>query len=150
MGRIYERLIKHFWKRIIFKDVNSIPPGGNFPQVIEHALEKAKAVVVVIGPEWLSARNEHGERFLQDPEDFVRLEIETAKDLQIPIIPVLLGNICLPTVDELPSSLKFLPYLQSLSIRPDPDFQIDVGRLCGALEKLFQWPWLWAKIHSGQ
>ena len=118
---------------------------GNFPKVIKHALEKAKAVVVVIGPEWVNARNDQGNQRLNDPEDFVRLEIETAHELQIPIIPVLLGNACLPTVEELPLSLNFLPFLQSLSIRPDPDFQIGIGRLCSALEKLTKWPWLWVK-----
>jgi len=76
-----------------------------------------------------------GMRRLDDPLDFVRMEIEAAIERDIPIIPLLVNNATMPTAEDLPPSLHTLVYRNGLLVRPDPDFHNDMGRLIAALSK---------------
>ena len=76
-----------------------------------------------------------GGRRLDDPADFVRLEIEAALKRDIPVIPVLVDNVSPPKADQLPESLGSLAYRQAIPIRPPPDFQHDVERLIRDVER---------------
>lgn len=135
VGRIYDTLTGQFPRDTVFKDVDSIPLGVSFPEYLRKALSAAKVVLVVIGPDWLTASNANGQRRLDAPDDFVRLEVETALRLNIPIIPVAVSNATLPTVLELPELLRELALRNGLAVRPDPDFHRDMERL---LSRLFQ------------
>ena len=86
-GRIYDRLKEHFGKSAIFKDVDSIPPGVDFKEHLERAVGKCKVFLVVIGDRWLESKDERRRNRLQDPDDFVRIEIESALKRNIMIIP---------------------------------------------------------------
>jgi hypothetical protein len=99
-GRIYDRLVSKFTQKQIFKDVDSIPLGVSFPAHIRQLLSKASVVLVVIGPDWVTAEDEHGRRRLDDPSDFVRLEVELALRADMPVIPVLVSNASMPQVSE--------------------------------------------------
>src|SRR5947209_6362751 len=77
-GRIYDRLVGKFTPKQVFKDVESIPLGVSFPLHIKQMLSKTRVALVIIGPGWLTASDEQGRRRLDDPNDFVRLEVETA------------------------------------------------------------------------
>jgi hypothetical protein len=134
-GRIYDRLVEHFSAANLFKDVDNIPQGSDFRRVLDDAIGQASAVLVVIGPKWLSAVEADGGRRLDNPADFVRLEVETALRKGLPIIPVLVGQARMPTPAELPQSLQELPYRHGLPVRPDPDFNRDLERLAAALEQ---------------
>jgi hypothetical protein len=65
----------------------------------------------------------------------VRLEVQAALETKLPVIPVLVGHAQMPTPDELPDRLQQLPYRNGLSVRPDPDFNIDMERLVSGLEQ---------------
>src|SRR5262249_37162883 len=74
--------------------------------------------------------SQDGSRRLDNPNDFVRLEIETAlKRPRIRIIPVLVNNAAMPGGNELPSSIKALAYKHAALVRNDPDFEWDIKRL---------------------
>src|SRR5690349_18678150 len=75
-GWLFDRLAEHFGRTQVFKDVDSLQPGDDFVEVITAAVVSCAALVAVIGERWLSAADEHGRRRLNDPDDFVRVEIE--------------------------------------------------------------------------
>src|SRR5262249_49759992 len=92
----------------LFMDVDAIPLGTNFSKVLHEEVAKCGVLLAVIGPDWSDARDEHGNRRLDDPNDFVRIEIAAALQRNIPVIPVLLEGARIPKADELPEDLKEL------------------------------------------
>ena len=132
-GRIYDRLREQFGKSAIFKDVDSIPPGVDFREHLEKAVGKCKVFLVVIGDQWLEAKDAKRRNRLQDPDDFVRIEIEAALKRNIPIIPLLVRGASIPAEAKLPPSLRKLVYRNGILIRSDPDFHGDMDRLIEAI-----------------
>jgi hypothetical protein len=129
-GRIYDRLVAAFGVHNIFKDVDAIPPGVDFRTYIDDALSKASVVVVIIGQQWVLTTDDYGKRRLNNPDDFVRIEVETAlKRENVLVIPVLVNDARMPPPEMLPPSLKELAYRNSLEVRNDPDFNHDVSHL---------------------
>jgi TIR domain len=135
-GRIYDHLVQSFGTGSVFKDVDSIPVGTDFPSHIQRILRQATAQVIVIGPRWLDIRDETGRPRLQNPGDFVRQEIETGLASGIPVIPVLVEGATMPPAQVLPPSLAPLTRLQAVNIRFDPDFTTDARRLITAIERV--------------
>jgi TIR domain len=132
-GRIYDRLTQHLNRDEVFKDVDSIRSGQVFPKVLEGILERCNVILVLIGDSWLDVLTPRGTRRLEDPEDFVRQEIESALRRNILVIPILLGKATMPEAKNLPISLQALVTRHALKIRPDPDFHRDMDRLVADL-----------------
>lgn len=132
-GRIYDRLHSYFGAEVIFRDVQSIPFGIDFREHINSELYDCRVLVAVIGPAWLTAKDNIGKRRIDHPTDFVRLEIETALNRGIPVIPLLVSNAQLPAIDELPACLHPLLNRNGTTARPDPDFHNDMDRLIEGL-----------------
>jgi hypothetical protein len=84
--RLCDALRYAFGPKQVFKDTDTIGPGSDFAVAIEEALARAELVIAVIGPTWLTVADEKGERRLDDPDDYVRRELETALDSAVPII----------------------------------------------------------------
>src|SRR5262249_8705137 len=135
-GRIYDRLAVKFGHKEIFKDVDDIPPGVNFPSYIQTALRQCSVALAIIGPRWLGASAEDGTRRLDDTGDLVRLEIETALQLGLTVIPVLVEDARMPSAAELPDSLKPLALINAVQVRNDPHFSRDIQRLIAPLNPL--------------
>jgi tetratricopeptide (TPR) repeat protein len=133
-GRIYDRLAQHFGKDAIFKDVDNIPFGADFPRHIESILAQCAVELVVIGPRWLEIRDDKGLRRLDDPEDFVHIEVERGLSRDILVIPLLVTGATMPSADQLPPGLAELSSRSGIPVRADPDFHKDMGRLIGQLE----------------
>lgn len=142
-GRIYDRLIATYNKKQVFKDVDNIPLGVSFPMHLQQVLGKASMALVIIGPNWVNSTDEEGGRRLDDPGDFVRIEVETALRSKIPVIPILVSNAKMPQAKDLPPSLRGLVMRHGLAVRPDPDFNTDIERLLAGIEQL-------SKLLSGQ
>lgn len=126
---IRSRLVADFGQSEIFFDVDSIPPGHDFRVHIGQKVGACDYVIVVIGKAWLTACDEAGERRLDNPADFVRLEIEAALKRNIPVIPVLVDNAPMPKADQLPEHLSDLVYRHAHFVRPEPDLNHDLERL---------------------
>ncbi|CAN2048731.1 formylglycine-generating enzyme [Candidatus Magnetomoraceae bacterium gMMP-13] len=133
---LYKSLSEYFHDNQIFIDVNKIEPGEDFTQVIENALNSCKVLIVLIGRNWLSASDERGRR-LDNPNDFVRLEISTALKRNIRVIPVLLDGVSMPRFDDLPDELASLTRRHALDIS-NTRFNYDVDRLIKVLEKILK------------
>ena len=137
-GRIYDRMVQQFGREAIFKDVDSIPLGVDFRVVLDKAVGQCNLLLAVIGRQWLSSQNESGARRLDDPRDFVRIEIESAMRRDIPVIPLLVQGAGMPGENDLPPSLRALVFRNAIPIRPDPDFHLDVDRLIKGVELHFK------------
>jgi hypothetical protein len=74
-GRLHDRLQREFGHDLLFMDVDGIPLGANFVKVLGEEVAKCDALLAMIGPGWLDARDENGKRRLESPDDFVRIEI---------------------------------------------------------------------------
>lgn len=127
-GRINDRLVAHFGKKTIFTDVDHIPLGVDFRQYIDDEVAQCEVLLAVMGRDWLTAR-------LNDEDDYVRIEIESALHRKIPVIPLLVRDANMPTRAELPESLHNLVYRNYIHIRPDPDFNHNVNRLIDSLDE---------------
>lgn len=135
-GRIHDRLVSEFGRGKVFKDVDSIPIGTDFRGHLTDVLNQCRVVIVVVGAGWIDVQNTANKRRLEDPEDFVRIELEAALARDIPVIPVLVGNAVMPTETQLPRSLAAFAFRQATVVRPDPDFHRDMDRLIKALTGL--------------
>ena len=117
-GRLYDRLVAEFGKALVFKDVDSIPLGQDFRGHLNGIVGDCGVMLAIIGPRWTDARGKAGQRRLEDPDDFVRIELEAALARGIPVVPVLVGHAPIPLASELPGSLASMAFRQSIEVRP--------------------------------
>jgi len=134
-GRIHEHLVARYGKQAVFMDVDTIPYGEDFAEFIQNEMKKCSVALVIIGPQWLDSTGENGKRRLDDPRDFVRVEIETALRLGIPVVPVLVSHARIPDARALPDSLVDLLRKNAAQVRPNPDFTTDMKRLCDTIDR---------------
>jgi hypothetical protein len=134
-GRLADALEARFGDQRVFRDVEDIPAGEDFAQAIDLALVKADTLLVVIGRKWLESRDAAGKRRLENPQDFVRLEIESALRHGIRVVPVLVQGTAAPSASELPESLRPLARIQAHELS-DSRWQYDVVRLVDLLEQV--------------
>lgn len=132
-GRLFDNLVARFGRERVFMDIETLEPGLDFIEGIDRAIQSCGAVIAMIGPNWLSATNSRGQRRLDDPNDFIRLEIATALKRGVRVIPVLVHEATMPTEETLPEPLRRLSRLQSFEIS-DNRWEFDVGRLADVLE----------------
>jgi hypothetical protein len=132
-GRVHDRLEREFGRDLLFMDVDSVPLGVNFATVLSEEVAKCDVLLAVIGPNWLNARDDDGSRRLDNPHDFVRIEIGAALQRSIPVIPILLDGAKVPKANQLPKELEELSLRNGLDIR-HASFHNDVDRLIRGLK----------------
>ncbi len=136
-GRIDDRLAPKYGRANVFKDVDNIPLGVDFRRVLTDEVAKCDVMLVIIGRQWVSVVDEHGKRRLENPSDFVRIEVEAALSRDIPVIPVLVQNAAMPQERDLSTSLAPLAYRNGIGVRGDPYFHGDMDLLIRRLDALF-------------
>jgi TIR domain len=133
-GRLADHLNRRFGPARIFLDIDTIDPGTDFEHVLQASLEETAALLVVIGPRWTSLVKADGSRRLDDPNDFVRREVEAALGRNILVVPVLVQGAQLPRKEDLPESLARLVRRQTASL-DHAEFHDDAERLCDRLAR---------------
>lgn len=133
VGRLHDHLRRAFEEDRLFLDVERQAAGDDYRKVIDRALAHSDVMLVVIGMEWLNAANREGRRRLDNGDDMVRIELETAFARNLRVVPVLVEGATIPAAADLPPSLQPLCYRTAMPVRPDPDFQMDFQRLVEAL-----------------
>ncbi len=133
---LYGHLEKTFPPDRLFMDVDSIPYGKDFVEVLDESVSQCKVLLAVIGKDWLGPINEQGQDTrLSDPNDFVRLEIASALSRNITVIPVLVNKAEIPPESVLPDDLK--PLIRRNAIRISHDrFRSDAERLTNTLHDI--------------
>ena len=136
VDRIRDRLIEAYGEDAIFRDIESIPLGQNFSDVLKEATTACDVMLVAIGPQWAGITDAQGNKRLFDPNDYTRLEVEAGlATKKIPVIPILVMNATMPSAEEIPESLKDLLFRNAISIRNDPDFTPDMQRLIAGINE---------------
>jgi len=118
-GRLFDSISSALPNIRVFMDVDSIRFGEDFVDVLNEQLNSCQALLVVIGPSWLQKRGDTGKTNLDDPDDFIRIEIETAITRKIPVIPVLVDGAQMPAQNEIPETLRPLRRRQFIRIDHD-------------------------------
>jgi hypothetical protein len=116
-GRLHDRLAQTFGQQNLFMDVDSIPAGIDFVADLNSQVAACRVFLAVIGPNWLDAMDETGARRLDNPDDFVTIEIAAALARDIRVIPVLVDNARMPKADKLPDSIKPLVRRNAVEVR---------------------------------
>ncbi len=133
-GRLFDSLTARFGHNAVFMDVEAIQPGADFAEVIKRAVGSCDVVVTVIGKNWLSQSAAAGHRRLDDRHDLVRLEIQSALESKILVVPVLVQGAQMPRADQLPRTLARLAGKNAHEIS-HARWQHDVEKLIATLEK---------------
>jgi hypothetical protein len=133
-GRVQDRLAREFGRDLLFMDVDGVPLGVNFVKVLQEEVAKCSVLLAVIGRDWLNVRGEDGQRRLDSPVDFVRVEIAAALQRDIPVIPILLEGTKVPRADQLPDDLRELALRNGLNVRHS-SFHVDMDILIRHLKE---------------
>jgi hypothetical protein len=134
-GRLFDHLSAYFDARNIFMDIDTIKPGDDFRKVLETAVGACDVVLVMIGRQWLTVADPHGGRRLDNPQDWVRIEIASAlANPRLRVIPVLVRGASVPDADELPEDIRAIAWRNAFELS-DTRFQYDANRLIRMIEQ---------------
>lgn len=131
-GRLFDDLSRFFGESTVFMDVAGINPGADFRKAIDDNIASCGVLLAVIGPHWATIADSAGVRRLDNPDDFVRLEVASALAREIAVIPVLVHDAKMPRPEELPENLRDLAYRNSVELthaRWNSDVQLLINAL---------------------
>lgn len=134
-AEIYDRLKTSLGRESVFIDVDNIPAGLDFVDVLSERVGQCGALIAVIGRNWVASADKNNGRRLDDANDYVRIEIEAALTRNVPVIPVLIDGAAMPHTDDLPNGLKKLARRQGIEIS-HTSFNSDAARLTDALARI--------------
>jgi hypothetical protein len=143
VGRIFDHLERRFGRDSLFFDVDAIRYGDDFRRRVGEALDQTGVLLAIIGDRWLDAADRAqpaGSRRLDDPNDYVSIEISSALGRGITIVPVLVGEAQMPRIADLPAHLAELSYRNAAEVRSGRDFSFHVNRLITAIADLLALP----------
>jgi hypothetical protein len=129
---LFNDLVARIGKDLVFMDVDNIALGRDFREVLRENLASCDLMLVLIGKGWVDAKDQSGRRRLDDPGDFIRLEIGAALKRNIPVTPVLLQGAHMPAPEQLPEDLKELSFRNAFELshnRWESDVQEMIKRL---------------------
>jgi hypothetical protein len=136
-GRIRDKLAVHYGNDVVYMDVDNIPFGIDFREHINQALSEADVLVAIIGHKWLGQRKGQQAR-LFDTADPVRVEIETALERGIPIVPILVEGATMPKPEDLPHIISKLAFHNAASVDDGRDFHQHMERVIRSLDSLLE------------
>jgi hypothetical protein len=136
-GRIFDRLVQRYGKDSVFRDIDNIPFGIDFRKVINDALHGTDVLIAIVGPNWRGTRKQGSAR-INDDNDLVRIEVETALQREIPVIPALVGGAIMPKPTELPDSLRDFLFRNAANIDSGRNFDTDIERLMRSMDSLLE------------
>ncbi len=130
-GRIIDRLRTRLPYVQIFKDVDSIPAGVSFVDWTAQHLCGCDVFIPIIGQTWAKSLVDRAD----DPNDYVRIELEQALEENVMIVPVFVNGADCPKPSEVPEHLSSLCHLNGIPVRRDPDFDPDMEKLITTIKK---------------
>ena len=147
-GRLFDHLAAKFSRRNIFMDVDAMKPGRDFVEQLDTQVAQCHVLLAVIGPHWLDAKDQTGQRRLDNNNDYVRIELASALKRDIAVIPVLVDGAAMPSEGNLPDDLKRLVRRHALELR-HTRFDADARAIIWALEELVPSRRVWPRVAAG-
>ena len=126
--RVCDWLVGRFGADAVFMDVTAIPFAVSFSDFIREAIEESSILIALIGADWHTRINE--------ADDPVRMEIETALANKVPVLPVLIGNTTMPGPDELPESIASIAMQNAITVGVLHDFNSHMQLLLPKIESI--------------
>lgn len=120
-------------------DIGDLLLGEDFVEALRRQVSECEALIVLIGPQWLSVADDTGKRRLDDPSDFVRLEIEAALQRNIKVVPVLIDKTLMPQASDLPETIAALSRRHGLRLTHE-GFRGEIPKLVNALKLALSQP----------
>jgi hypothetical protein len=136
-GRIYDRLVQRYGKDSIFRDIDRIRFGVDFHKAVNEALNDTDILLAIVGPNWRGVADDGGIG-INEANDLVRIEVETALKRDIPVIPVLIGGAVMPTPTELPETLTEFSFRNAATIDSGRNFDNDIERLIRSMYAIIE------------
>jgi hypothetical protein len=136
-GRLHDRLAETFGEANLFIDVDNMPAGADFVKYLNKQVGSCDIFLCAIGPNWLDAKDEDGQRRLDQPDDYVRVEIAAALSRDIPVIPVLIDGAHVPKARELPEDIAALTRRNAIEVRSS-HFRRDADELTDKIGGVFK------------
>jgi hypothetical protein len=133
---LYDGLRRRLPDARVFMDIDGIPAGADFEEHIRREISMCDIVLVMIGDNWLDARPGSDVRRIDEPADFVRLEVESAlAHPHVDTLPVLVEDTVMPSATEMPDSIARLARLQCVELS-DRRWLWDLDHLVAEVEKV--------------
>jgi TIR domain len=132
--RLTETLKNRFGNDHVFVDIDNLEIGADFEDVIGGWISRCDVLLALIGHNW-QARRAEGTPRIQDPDDYVRIEIEAALRRKVRVVPVLINGAPMPTSNDLPESLVPLLRRNAKTLSRE-HWKIDVDELVGAIGRI--------------
>ena len=104
-ARLYDSLSDRFGQKRVFMDIDSLEIGKDYAVAIKETVARCDVLLALIGLYWLTAADDEGNRRLENPEDLVRLEVESALARNVRVVPVLVDDARMPKGEQLPGEL---------------------------------------------
>jgi hypothetical protein len=145
-GRLYDKLADRFQ---VFRYVEAIEPGEDFVAAITTAVESCDVLLALIGKEWLTITDAGKSRRIDNPNDYVRLEIEVALARNVPIVPILVDGARMPSADDLPPSLAELTSRSGLDL-DESHFSSDLSRLVDVVGTIISGARQWITLYDSR
>ena len=105
---LFDHLQSHYGDMRVYMDVTDFYAGGDYKDVVGTTINLSKLMLLIIGPDWELAKDEMGRNRLDDPHDFVRVEVQEALKRGILIVPVLVNREKMPNQNDIPYELRDL------------------------------------------
>ena len=115
--------------------MDNIAPGEDFVERVSSTVTSCQVLLAMLGPRWADIADDDGNRRIDDPDDFVRLEVGTALSRGVLVVPILVDGAKLPKAAELPPDLAAITRRQAVEISPTG---FNLTRLYDALDQALQ------------
>jgi hypothetical protein len=113
---LFNDLVDQLGKNSVFMDVDSIALGRDFRSILQKTLGTCDLMLVIIDKDWVTVKDEKGKIRLENPSDYVRLEVEAALKRDIVVTPVLVKGAQMPSPEQLPAEIGDLTYRNAFEI----------------------------------
>jgi hypothetical protein len=135
-SRLADDLGRVFGADHVFLDRQDLRGGSSWRHEIARAIGHRPIVLLVVTPGFAGARHADGRLRIDDADDPVRMEIQSAIDAGAVLMPLRVDGTPIPPADSLPEPLRIITERHALPLRTDDWGRLDLPRIVADIERL--------------